>query len=918
MRKYSWMIALFAIFAVVFTGFVSCKDGGGGKDPGNGNTETVIITFNINSDGAEWGGDHASVVLSTVNVTINKGAAVTPPVAVLADHDLTEWNTADDGTGHKLLASTTHEENTTYYAIWDQNLFDITETWDFSEILPTTAADDNNANVWDLDGDIITALRAAKVGSVLRLYFDATGTTNGTNRNNWAIGSIGVGNTALDVIVIGLWSPQTAGLVYDIDVELDWCLDLLGAEGNKLHVFVPRNNGDKLVKVELMEPMEGRVPPVRPTAPPFPPNNIRGLDADGNADGFIAVLPITFGYFGDVAAGKGEIAGAQIELIREEIEKIPEDSLSSVVLRIWTRNTLGNDRSSWADCGQINSVPGLIGGANGLGGLLDPVNNRASNIPHTGANGIIALLGTRNRLDLNPYNGQIITLVELWVITPPSMDITLSGDDDITQNVLIHARGGNVKSIEGGFEFDRTANHRAGYSWFAVDFPGAKRLTHYSEIKFNYQLMSDQTDDRRIALIASNTALGSANFTAHSSGGSGQAFPNGSDHGFLAAGQVSRPILNEDQTESLTIEDPNTKQEIVLKIDPLEATHYHNQRVYFSIYDHVFASVIQITDIIFVEAEGCTLCEDVCECNTIISEAKTIVEGLSFTDGKVNNSSTEANAIAYVLSIIEDELPAGVTAEIETVSFAPWTEAGDGSFVFKVILNRGAGAEQVTTDLTLVIEEFEAAVVWNMDNDYLARTNITWPTFTAGGAWGSNSNTTNSNLAPYSGWTGISSSASTFGPLHTSSGTANTHLLVIDRTNTADPAIISINSTDNQQFNLIIGTAQNGLGLKTAEFIYEITVSGTVIDGGTNARLQLSYNGAFGAPSGDFFPLTNFATVENGGSFEIKMNLPRTTDNPSAAADVIRFQPRPSSGSQTIRIDTIEIKMVGIQPPVAP
>jgi len=887
--KRIWLI-LFSIILAAGLVFTGCAGDSGGD---------VVITFHV-GDGEFTGNAFAT----QIPVTIKRGNTVTPPSATYVDHELKGWNTEEDGSGTMLTSSTTHDVDTDYYAIWEDTAFEVTESWDFSEVDAKFMTDDPNASFWDIEGEIITKLRAAEEGSVLRLYFDATGTPNGSNRNNWAIGSIGTATSSADAKVIGLWSPQTAGLVYQIDVELEWCLDLLGVGGTKLTVFVPANNGDKLMKIELLEPMEERVPPVRPTAPPYPPNNVRGLDQEGKADGFIAVIPITFGYFGDVAAGKGEITGDALELILEEIEKVEEPA--QVVLRIWTRNTLGNDRSSWADCGQINKVPSLIGGANGLGGLTDPANNRASNIPHTGPNGIINLLGENTGLDLNPYNGQIITLVELWVITPPSANITISGDTDVTQNVLLYVQTGTIKPITNGFEYTGTANHRSSYPWFAVDL-GGKRLSSYASIEFDYQLMSDPgTEDRRLALIARTTAF-TGSFSSHETGGSGQEYPKGSDNGFLATGQISKPAAAVEVDGKMTvppIANPETKQKIILLIDPLEALKYNTEVVYLSIYEHSNACTMQITNIKLIEAEGCTLCADVCECDTIISTAKTAVESMNFTGGKVNNSNKAIDAAHYVDDLIISQLPnKTVTTLIETVSFTPWSEGGNGSFVFKVKLNRGAGTEQVTANLTMAIGAFEASVAWDLDKDYLLTDRA------KGFAAYAAAEADRAEAKPYDGYGRISSSVSTFAPVHTSSGTVNTHLLVIDRTDVNNPAIISVNGNDTQQFHIIIGTASNGLGLKTADFIYEIKVAGTVIAGGSDARLQLNLNGSMGG-AGDFYTA---AVLDS--SFEITATIPRTGANPELAGDTIRIQPRPTNGAvQVVRIDTIEIRVVGMQP----
>jgi|GEM_PF-5788510 len=80
--------------------------------------ESVTITFNA-GDGAFTGG--AGSGTSTRNVTINKGATVVIPTDVGLDgFDLVEWNTAANGSGTTLEATTTHDANTTYHAIWEE------------------------------------------------------------------------------------------------------------------------------------------------------------------------------------------------------------------------------------------------------------------------------------------------------------------------------------------------------------------------------------------------------------------------------------------------------------------------------------------------------------------------------------------------------------------------------------------------------------------------------------------------------------------------------------------------------------------------------------------------------------------------------------------------------------------------------
>jgi hypothetical protein len=106
MKKYSWMVALFAIMAIAFGGFVSCGGGGGGGGK-------VTIEFDANeglfSDGEE-----------TREIEIDEGGTVTAPTDVtLAGHILTGWNTSHTGIGGTILTSDTgHPADTKYFAMW--------------------------------------------------------------------------------------------------------------------------------------------------------------------------------------------------------------------------------------------------------------------------------------------------------------------------------------------------------------------------------------------------------------------------------------------------------------------------------------------------------------------------------------------------------------------------------------------------------------------------------------------------------------------------------------------------------------------------------------------------------------------------------------------------------------------------------
>jgi hypothetical protein len=107
MRKYSWLIALVAVFALAFVGFVSCKD-----DDNNNSAQNVTITFDAN--GGTLTGD--ATITIPKNGTIAESAA---PTAARPNRVFGGWTTTADGTGTQLVFGTTqHADDTKYYAVW--------------------------------------------------------------------------------------------------------------------------------------------------------------------------------------------------------------------------------------------------------------------------------------------------------------------------------------------------------------------------------------------------------------------------------------------------------------------------------------------------------------------------------------------------------------------------------------------------------------------------------------------------------------------------------------------------------------------------------------------------------------------------------------------------------------------------------
>jgi len=588
MKKHSWLIALFAILTFAFAALVSC-----GEDDG---TRVVEILFFCQDGYFENGLGFRRAF------TGDDGKIAIPEEPTLVKFKFREWNTSANGhDGSVLSAGVVHKRDTTYYAIWDQDSFWVTEEWNFGGIAPDTTV--SSFNTWTIEGDKLDALKDADSGSMLRLHFDARGGL-GTNRNNWGVGIIGNGGT--DVMdFLPLNSPAGSAMLYFIDVEVDWLIEILerGIE-DKLIVSTHRQNGDMLKEVYLLEPKEERIVGPRPPKPAEPADRGPAPDPEGR---WIADITIDYGLTGDMTQGKGHIAGTQLQLIKDTVAEALANN-ERVALRLWTRNTgvlLGRDTTSWTDCGRIGGdydqgALGISGGPIGA--------DRAHLYSHTQ---VVHLLNLDRDLFLNPYNDNIITLIELWVV-PLRYAKIMAGATELQG--VVTGRNGAVIYLEdnSGFTFGPTNDSRANYPWFELEFPAGKKLGDYKEIKFDYAIVDPAaTSNRRIALIASTSStLGTSSLTAHVTGGSNLAAPMGSSNGWLAANQVTAPMVPALANSDVPVGGREVTLEILKSLPayvPAGAAHttltntLAASKLYFSIYENNRDATIRISNIRFIE-----------------------------------------------------------------------------------------------------------------------------------------------------------------------------------------------------------------------------------------------------------------------------------------------------------------------------
>lgn len=177
------LIMLSVVLAAVFC-LTGCIDDDG--DDG----DKVTITFNAGS--GKFSDDE-----STKTVEIDKGEKVTAPSSpTRSGYSFKEWNTASSGSGTKLESDTTHDNNTTYYAIWgsaDPNKVTITFNPNGGKFSDNTTA---NKTSEINKGATVTAPTVTKEGSTFKEWntnSSGTGTkletttTHDSNRTYYAI-----------------------------------------------------------------------------------------------------------------------------------------------------------------------------------------------------------------------------------------------------------------------------------------------------------------------------------------------------------------------------------------------------------------------------------------------------------------------------------------------------------------------------------------------------------------------------------------------------------------------------------------------------------------------------------------------------------------------------------------------------------
>jgi len=600
MRKYLWLLALAAILAFSFTGLTSC---GGG--------EIIEITFHA-GDGYFSNGLGFKRLYSEAD-----GKIAVPEEPTLERFKFREWNTSANGHGGSVLtANVVHTAATAYFAIWDQDTFIVIDEWDYSGTAPTPVG---GSNTWDIEGAKIQAMKDADSGSMLRLHFDATG-GRGSDRNGWGIGSIGNGGLDPRQDYMPLNAPSGSAMIYFIDVEADWLLEILAnGSGDKLVVSTHSDNGDMLKEVHLLEPKPEypREVGTRPTSPPLPANGGEANPPDPDAV-FIKIIEIDYGTSGDITTGKGHIMGEELQLMKDTVAALDENE--RIIMRLWTRNTpgapgdTGRDTTSWTDCGRIGGDYDQ-GALNISGGPIGA--DRAhiyddSQVRH--------LLGLGRDLFLNPYNGNVITLIEIWVVPYRSIEI-MFGATKIT-DIIVGGRTGNALMIPDnntGFIFGPTGNSRASYPWFEIELPEGKKLGDYKEIVFDYDIVDAAgTNNRRIALLASTTALGGSALASHFTGGSGQPPETqlGSSNGWLAALQVTVPMLTALANSSIPTGGTTVTLGILTELPAytVTVTGYDGavtslnsalaaNKLWFSLYENTDGSTVKVSNIRFIEKD---------------------------------------------------------------------------------------------------------------------------------------------------------------------------------------------------------------------------------------------------------------------------------------------------------------------------
>ena len=267
---------------------------------------------------------------------------------------------------------------------------------------PTTSAN-GIQKIWTIKADVITAMKAAKTGSKLRLYFTAP-----ENRHGYGIGSIGADGE--NGIRFDLAIPdEETGTEFYIDVWVAWLLHAIGNDGT-LTVITwfgpngetpPKDQNYPLVKIALIEPDGAVVVPSIPGAPDKPKQKPMADYV------FVREVSTTSGGEVNLSTGKGNIEGDDFTAIKEA----PEGSM----LRFYVRNMSDpySSRSGWNDVGTVGGTTAAtrlnISGAGDTGGK----DNRDFIWDVPVAN-VLAKIGEAAFIFVNPYNACIVTMCELW------------------------------------------------------------------------------------------------------------------------------------------------------------------------------------------------------------------------------------------------------------------------------------------------------------------------------------------------------------------------------------------------------------------------------------------------------------------------------------------------------------------------
>jgi len=465
-----------------------------------------------------------------------------------------------------------------------------------------------------------------------------------------------------------------------------------------------------------------------------------------------------------------------------------------------------------------------------------------------------------------------------------------------------------------GYRFAGTgAGHRGKYAWFEIDF-GAKKLSDYKEIKFDFEVISSTDADRRIALIASTIPIGTASLGTHDNGGSNiVANPYGSDYGFLAAGQVTEPmgttaLLNTETPKEITFKIvPSVSMFEVQELlaadskppftDPLAANALNASKVYLSIYEHTEANaVIEVSNIRFIEYDvgECAFCGITCGCDAVITTVKGLIEAATFESTIPIETGTVDHARADVEAIIAELALDNVSVTVIDGAFTAAIIGTPGSYNFTVNLNRGNGTQQTTDSRTLVItySNWVDVTVFKLSTWLLGHKGLPTPysafadyTFQPFGG-----SMTMTELEAGTSVKRISSSTSGYRPVKTVSGTdTNTLVTVVDG---VAPYLDLRLSNNGGGFEFMVGTDHaNNLNLDLVNNMYEFRVVGNVISlGGTTLRIRYE----------NFDSTTTLnQTVTAAGPMDItipSLPAPQNGINPTAVNHTIRFSPA-ASGS---------------------